>query len=610
MSGIAGAVRRDGPPLTAECLVPLLPGIAHRGADRRGSWASADAALTATANWTVPQDVGSEPVAENPAAGIHAVLDGRIDNRSELVAQLQLSPRAAEADVLLAAYTRWGADTANQLRGDFAFAIWDAPAQRLYCARDPFGIRPLYYAATDSALVFASEIAAVLAYPAVSGRFNEGAVAETAANRIRTPGETRHAAVSVLPSGHELIAAGGQLRVRRYWNPSYTERSFASDSDCAEEFLALLRQAVSRMLRRTGRGAAYLSGGLDSSSVLAVACQLLPADSFVAVTQVFPGDRADESNYVDQFLARYPVRPVRVPFAEPDPNLYAARAAQYRDFPGYPNGSGMHESLVPALRANHVKVILGGQGGNHLLDGYSSVLPDLLRAGQWREFRLAAAGYTRAGDSLPGTMLRLGLRPLLPIPARIRRARKSPADFWPLDPGFIRRTNLLDRAYPALPHWREFGSLARRDVALGMQSALSDHDLRMMERDTAHHGHEERSPFFDRDLAEFALSLPEQMRQRGGVWKQVLRQAAAPLLPEAYIRRQVQAEFSGPFRKVVEAAIPPPLDVLEGILAPDVLKSAEGAGGLWNLLEARGVGLLRRWAILGVAYFLDAERRR
>jgi asparagine synthase (glutamine-hydrolysing) len=580
----------------------MLVHLAGRGGDGRGVWRHGPVALALDARWTTPEAVGDASPAVDPATGCVAVFDGRLDNRDDLSVALGVPPDASDAAFLLAAYAKWGEDAGAHLLGDLAAAVWDPRAQSLLCLRDRFGIRPFYFAVTPRAFVFASEISAVLAYPGVSTDLNEGMLAEHLLFDIHSDTDTLFAAVSRLRPRHTLRVTAGETRLREYWFPNLDRRSFASDAACAEEFLDLFRSAVRACLRRTGPPATHLSGGLDSSAVTAAACQVVPPEALITCSNVYPGEPADESFYIRQTAARYPFEANLVPFAPPpDPGYFAERAARYRDFPGFPNGGALFHDATLLLRRRGVRAVLGGQCGNHLLEGFSSVIADDLFSLRLADFYRSCRGY-RYGASFWRTAWWGAIRPALPKPAWLRGLAGRPGhSFAPLSAEFVRRSGIAGRLAPT-PDWRRYGSRALRDVVTTLFSPHSTHFLEHIDRAGAEYGVEERIPFLDTRLVEFCLRMPESMRQRDGVWKNVLRQAMAPYLPEAVLRRRVQAEFSAPSCRIIDTQRLPDPEPLAGYLDAATLRAlrADYRAGI-------GTRVYRGWSIAGVNYFLAAE---
>ena len=240
-------------------------------------WRDGDIALGARCR-AEPADAEAE-LRVDAAAQIAVVANCRLDNRAELCDALGL--RAAErqahtnGDLLLLAWLRWREACPARLLGDYAFAVWDAKRRTVFCARDPVGIKPFYYALTATSFAFASTVEAALAAPSVGNQLDDATVAAWLTRvSLVSPTHTFFEAVRKLPPGHCLTATHGNppiVKLHRHWRPeqtaSYTDGARRSDADYAEELRHLSRQAVKARLPTAGRVGAHLSGGLDSLSV-------------------------------------------------------------------------------------------------------------------------------------------------------------------------------------------------------------------------------------------------------------------------------------------------------------------------------------------------------
>jgi asparagine synthase (glutamine-hydrolysing) len=206
-----------------------------------------------------------QPVLFEEFAG---VFDGRLDNRDELVALLGVShtPRSiTDAELAVRAYSRWSRDAASHLLGDFGLAVWDQRQRHLYCARDPFGVRPLYFSTTGSTLVVGTDIRSVLAHPSVPIEPNERHAAAILLARLTNHTDTLYRGVERVPPGHALTVRDGQVSTHRYWNPGSGRRSVPPRSaDRVGEFVRLFEAATRSRLRARTAPTVALSGGLDS----------------------------------------------------------------------------------------------------------------------------------------------------------------------------------------------------------------------------------------------------------------------------------------------------------------------------------------------------------
>ena len=221
MSGVAGVYFLDGRPVDRGLLERMTDSITHRGPDGVGIWNSGPVGLGHRMLWTTPESLHEQLPLEDKTAKIVLTADARIDNRDELMAVLDL-PRNTEREIsdgelILSAYEKWGEQCPEKLVGDFAFAIWDERKQRLFLARDHFGVKPLYYYRSDRVFVFASEIKALLCLPEVPRRLNEARVADYLTVMMEDKTVTFYREIFRLPAGHSMTVSREGAPARPYW---------------------------------------------------------------------------------------------------------------------------------------------------------------------------------------------------------------------------------------------------------------------------------------------------------------------------------------------------------------------------------------------------------
>src|SRR5258708_18665322 len=270
MSGIFGIWHRDGRAVDPIELARLCATLGHRGRYAEALRIDGDVGL-ACCHWRMSPDSRDEtqPVAD--VLGVTLVFDGRLDNRAELIALIgRISNDAADSVVALAAYRAFGDGFAARLNGDFALALYDPRRRQMLLARDAVGVRPLYYFASPRLFLFASEIKALVSYPAVEPRPDDDALADFLFTRCAGQGPTERTLfediVAVLPS-HVVVVEPQRVRTRRYWDFDPTRRiRFARESEYADAFKEHFERAVRRRLRSAGPVAVSVSGGLHSST--------------------------------------------------------------------------------------------------------------------------------------------------------------------------------------------------------------------------------------------------------------------------------------------------------------------------------------------------------
>ena len=280
MSGIFGFIRLDGAPAVQDDVHAMLAAMLRRGPDRQRSWCADSIALGQTLLATTPEATAETQPWVHPDSRCVVVSDSRLDNRHELLGTLELAHARVEGigdgALLHAAYQRWGKDCAAHLLGDFAFAIWDPRKRTLFCGRDQMGVRPFYYCHLPQRLfAFASEVDALLRLPDVPKRINEVRIVDFLVPQLEgfDATSTFYEAIQRMPAAHTCTLDAGLLRMRRYWTPAddLTDSPARNDDEYAEAMRALLTQAVHCRLRSSGKVGSMLSGGLDSSAVVALA---------------------------------------------------------------------------------------------------------------------------------------------------------------------------------------------------------------------------------------------------------------------------------------------------------------------------------------------------
>ncbi len=565
MSGIAGIYNLDGRPVDRALLGRMTNVIAHRGPDGSGHWICDQVGLGHRVLHTTPESLQEKQPLVDDSGNLCLTLDGRVDNRDELITTLCVNGKAKEqitdAELILKAYEKWGEQCPQRLIGDFAFVIWDRVKQQLFCARDALGVKPFYYCNDGRRFLFASELHQIFEDSSIRREPNEGMIGEYLASAITNQEETLYRRILRLPPGHYLLVRPGYLRKQRYWDidPTYSVR-YQNDEQYAAHFLQLFKEAVRCRLRSHQPVGVYLSGGLDSSSVVGIAHMLyreeaLPNRGFETFSMLFPGLACDESAYIRDVVRMWGIKCTTVSPEELNAPCYSELVHRYQDLPDYPNGATL-DPLRTLAREKGVRVLLTGLGGDEWLTGSFYHYADLLR-----QFRILSLIRQIRWDSRvsgiifpPFPVLRVGLWPLLPQSARqaIKRAlrRRDRLPCW-VDPQFARRTQLTERIRQE-PLGRRFTSFAQGDLYKKLTNGWQTHSVEMEERAASWFGLEQRHPLNDRRIVEFALALPEEQRWRRDQPKYVLRQALRGFLPGTVRQRRTKADFSHLFAEALK----------------------------------------------------------
>lgn len=540
MCGIAGIRHFDGAPVDERLLRRMAALLAHRGPDGEGVLVRGALGF-AHRRLSIIDLAGSAQPMSDPDGRRHVCFNGEILNYRRLRAELPYPYRTAgDTEVLLAAHERYGDAAPRRLRGQFAYAWYDEPAGDLVLVRDPVGILPLYYYADARTFVFASEVKAVLAaLPGAPAVDDDGLADYLTRRSVPAPG-TLFRGVRKVPPGHLLrVAADGRVTAAAYWSvdDAVTDSRPDGDPEVVARVGAALDRAVARNLVADVPVGAYLSGGLDSSLVVALAARQRgrhePVETFAAGFGAGPDDELPHARRVSTLFGtrhhEVAVRPAD--FAE----LWS-RLTWQRDAPIGEASDVAVFRLAEAAR-ERVKVVLSGEGSDELFAGY----PKYRLAGLTARAGLVppparAAVLGRLERALPAgqARLRVAVRALAAGTAAER------LEAWFAAFSRAEGAALVGRAgHPAVaPAVTPDGDPVRRMSAYDLAGYLPDLLLERADRMSMATSLEVRPPFLDLDVVELALALPARYKRRRGAGKWVVRQVARPLLPADIVDRR------------------------------------------------------------------------
>jgi asparagine synthase (glutamine-hydrolysing) len=536
MSGFAGIVNLGGAPVDRALLGRFEDFLHDRGPDGQGIWAEGNVGLVHTLFCTTDEARG-ERQPESLDGRVWITADARVDDRESLVRELASHGRDAstarpDVELILHAYALWGEACVEHLLGDFAFAIWDARQQKLFCARDHFGVRQFFYTQVGNAFTFSNSADVPRIHPGVPDDIYEQAIAEYLVAGVNSDLErTARAAIRRLAPAHVLVVADGQVRTRRYWTlPADPPTVFRRSQDYVERFLELFEQAVADRLR-TDRVVVLLSGGMDSCSVAAMAKRLgrgraAGTSSVSARTQTYRRLLADKEGSLALLAARHMGLPWQeFPLDERDLFGYGDQPEFRRPEPELTPLLGW--SITDVLgEPSPAKVFLTGQGS----DGIFSCLRlrhcrDRIQQGSWLQLAKEVSGHLLC----EGRMRRLSILPGV----RARLGGEVPARQLPdwLNPDLDRRLNLQEwhREYASRQRSAAPAGAVRPEAHGTMNQPVWSHLLAGHDPNGSGACLEARHPFFDLRLVRYVLSLPALP------WcsdKELLRRAMRGLLPD------------------------------------------------------------------------------
>jgi asparagine synthase (glutamine-hydrolysing) len=634
MCGIAGMVAVDGLDQNASSrALRMRDVITHRGPDEAGLHVDSHAALAHRRLSIVDLRSGQQPLS-NEDASVWVVFNGEIYNHADIRTELEAHGHAyrtrSDTETIVHAYEQWGEACVHRFRGMFAFAIWDAPKRRLLLVRDRLGIKPLYWARTPDALIFGSEIKAILASGLVEPRTNQAVLPEVLSTRYTSGDDTLFRGIHKLLPGHLLVFENGQIATRQYWDvpnrhtqgsglgaqssTGGSPRPSAIGPDVVGRFRELLEESVRLRLMSDVPLGMFLSGGIDSSAIAALMARMIdrPLQTFSVAFK----DRAyNELGYAREVAEA--IGAVRHEIVIDDRDFFDAlpKLIWHEDEP-IAHTSSVPLYFVSALARQHVTVVLTGEGSDELLAGYGKY-PRV--AWNWR----AGTVYERM---MPPALRRSIARGVLPmLPAKLARyARRSflamdrtPESMFFDNFASIRLADQQQLLSPALrasatPAAAYGASLDYFNTPNGTSTLLDRllyADIKtylvelLMKQDQMSMAAsiESRVPFLDHRLVEYAATLPDEWKLNGWTTKRVLRESMNGLLPDSILNRPKMG-FPVPFanwarggwnavarevlldRRSRERGIVDPAAV-DRLLTDHAAGRTEGGDRIWSLLN-------------------------
>ena len=567
MCGIAGWYRRGGSPVERDVVVRQCDRIVHRGPDDAGYFTDGDFGFGMRRLSIIDLAGGHQPIFSPD--GRHAIVfNGEIYNHPELRRELEAAGVTfrthSDTETLLASWLHWGDAAWLKLDGMYAVAIWDRAERQLTLARDPLGIKPLYLTEQRGGLAFASEIRALRVLPNHEFDLDERGVHDFFMfGHVQRP-RSIYRRVHSLEPGHVLrIGPTGEAEVREFWRPRFHARHDLSEAQWVEETRTRLQATVERHMLADVTVGAFLSGGVDSSAIAAAMTRVASAP-VKAFTVGFPGTSTDETESAGRIANLLGAEHIVLPLepAHAGDLLPAVQAAFDEPCAATAAVPIWHLSR---LAAQHVKVVLCGEGSDEIFAGYKRQRT-ALRAARLRPFLRALAPVAAVVERLPGRSSESYYRW-----QKLRRRRgsallennyqrffegtqiSSPAVRERLyDPAFHSRQDgedrfqRLEREYFDFPGARSLDPLEQfmlADIAIHMPGSL----LNRLDRGSMAHSLEARVPFLSHHFVDWTLTMPRAMKLRGKTGKYVLRKAVEPWVPTAALDTR-KLGFQLPFR--------------------------------------------------------------
>jgi len=542
--GIAGIVRWNRAPVFEHEIRSMCGAMVHRGPDEEGVYLDEGVALGMRRLSIIDLGNGQQPIS-NEDSSIWIVFNGEIYNYRELRRQLEqrghVFRTASDTETIVHLYEDFGERAVDHLRGMFAFAIWDTRRQELLLARDRLGIKPLYIYERDGEIVFASELKPILQLPHIDRSIDWEAASHLFAFLTTPASRSIVDGIRKLEPGRTATASrDGTLQTKRYWDVSFVPNTTRTEDETVEELRELLLESVKLHQISDVPIGAFLSGGIDSSAVVATMANLVP-DRVKTFSIGFAESGYDELAHARAVATAFGTDHYDL-ILRPDVVQIVEDLTWHLDEP-FGDTSAIPTYMVSKLAAGHVKVVLSGDGGDELFAGYDKYIVE----GRERCFDRIPSVLRRAAGAIGRTM-RDGMRGRRFLQ---HLALDGPARYLDASTMFTRdqigrlfqddaldamsqcdpRAASLESLHPADADW--LGTLQYHDL----QGYLPLDILTKVDRMTMAHSIEARPPLLDHRLVEFAATVPARLRLRGGTTKYLLKRAMRGILPDGIIDR-------------------------------------------------------------------------
>ena len=534
---------------------------AHRGPDGHGVWMRDDESVGLAHRRLSIIDIsnGSQPMTDGH--GNWVCFNGEIYNYIELRQQLGgMFRTTSDTEVILRAYEKWGDACVEHFSGMFAFALWDEKRHRLFCARDHFGIKPFYYTIVDNVFCFASEMKALLPFlPNVET--DPKAFQDYLVFQFCMEGKTLFHGIHELEPAHQLcVTPDGNITRNRYWQVYYRPDLYHTEQYFHDKLDDQFHRSLKYHVRSDVPVGGYVSGGVDSSITSAIARDLL-GNSFEGFTGKFSiGPEYDESEYAREVAREKDFKLYEIDITAQDFINNMRKVIYHLDTPIAGPGS-FPQYMVSQLAAKHRRIVLGGQGGDEIFGGYTRYL-----VAYFEECIKGAIDGT--SQNAPYVVTYESIIPNLTALKNYKPMLKS---FWSkglFDDSSKRYFQLINRApamedcirWDALPSYDPYQAYERLFVAENVDKKsyldrMTHFDFKTLlpallhveDRMSMAHGIESRVPFLDRELVEFAATIPANIKFKNGNMKHILRSAMGRYVPERIMNRKDKMGFPTPF---------------------------------------------------------------
>ena len=552
MCGIAGITGSN----KQQAIQIMADTQAHRGPDDAGFYHDEFISLGFRRLAIVDPESGQQPIS-NEDDSIQMICNGEIYNspevRKELIAKGHTFKTNCDVEVIIHLYEEYGQDCVKHLQGMFAFAVWDKPKQKLMIGRDHLGQNPVFFCHQNGAFAFASEVKAILASKIIEPKIDTEGMWHYLSLRYMPDQHSMFEGIHKLPAAHYLVFENGEIRTQQYWDVSFNNKQPGTEDQIVDQLEELLRETVKSHLLSDVRVGAFLSGGIDSGTVASIMATLVDEP----IPRFSIGTREKEFNelpFAKMVADKYNMESHET-IVEPDLIHAIPSMIYHMDEPADPFGFGVY--LVSEVAAEHVKVVLGGDGGDENFAGYDRyygqrmvdyycMMPKWLRQNVVKNIT----------DRIPETF---GYKSLAQKASWVNEMSLfAGGERYAQSLGVLRFTHESKQQLftdQAKQNFNEYSSAEKilkffnadnashvvdKMLYTDLMTRIPDHLLMIGDRMTMAHSLESRAPLIDYKVVEFAANIPADMKLKGKNLKHMLRRVASRYLPDDVVNLEKQ----------------------------------------------------------------------
>lgn len=558
MSAITGIFFRDNRPIDLELIEEMNYQLNHRGPDGNDVWIEGNVALGHQMLWTTPESqYETLPFKEN---GLVITADARIDNRRNLSRKLGIVDKEEISDsyFILKAYEKWGEKCTDFLLGDFVFVIWDEKEEMVFCARDHMGVKQFYYYISDDNFFFATEIKALLIIPAVSKELNEEKLALFLMRDIQDNELTFYKNIKSLPAAHFIKINKNQFIKDRYWKlDSKLKNEMDSEEEYANVFLEIFTEAIKCRLRSYLPVGFELSGGLDSSSVVGIAKNILKKEQGTEFESINTFSRVydkilecDESFYIQKVIETGNINPNFLMGDNISPLKNINNILWHQDQPFFSPNMTNQIGTYQKISNSGIRILLSGEGGDEIVSHGGNYIRELFFSFRFKKFIEELNGTAKKLDQ---NVIKMFIKEVVfpSIPYTLKKfinliSTRNTESI--LNNDFVKNSGVekvdINRIIDHI------GKIKTKDYHyFSINNPLSQTIFGITDRSSSIYNIEERYPFYDKRLIEFCYSLPTEMKLKKGWDRYIMRISMQDILPEEIQWRSQKSNLSGIYKR-------------------------------------------------------------